>query len=279
MKLGHRAAIVLLAVLAAMGGVSLAIGEANPSNVVTGRAAFVASNEVTPGVFRKITAADLPKPFDTDSASTQSKIVPRPPGSLPTAPAGFHVGLFADGLNEPRVMRLAPNGDIFVVETQSGQVRVFRGMTADGKPKENAVFATGLHEPYGMIFYPAGKNPQWLYVANTDSVVRYAYKSGDLKTTGNAETVIAALPSSRPQDEVAWKAYDAAIAQGKAPPNHGHWDARSGILAGWQATFCRRRFCIESGRPGRSYDRGSPRRYSRIHAGRQVRQDLCVGNP
>jgi len=102
-------------------------------------------------------------------------------------------------------------------------VHVFRGMTADGKPKENAVFATGLHEPYGMIFYPAGKNPQWLYVANTDSVVRYAYKAGDMKARGKAETVSAALPSSRPQDEVAWKAYDAAIAQGKAPPNHGHW--------------------------------------------------------
>ena len=223
MELGHWASVVLFSVLATVGMVSLAIGEANPASVVTGRAAFVASNEVTPGVFRKITTADLPKPFDTDSASTQSKIVPRPAGSLPTAPAGFHVGLFADGLNEPRVMRLAPNGDIFLIETQTGQVRVFRGMTADGKPKENAVFATGLHEPYGMVFYPSGKNPQWLYVANTDSVVRYAYKAGDTKATGKAETVIALLPSSRPQDEVAWQAYDAAIAKGIAPPNHGHW--------------------------------------------------------
>ena len=222
MKLVHGTSAVFLSVLAALGAVSLAIGEANPANVVTGRAAFVASNEVKPGVFRKITAADLPKPFATDSASTKSTIVPRPPGSMPTAPAGFHVGLFADGLSVPRVMRLSPNGDIFVVETQAGQVHVFRGMSADGKPKENAVFATGLHEPYGMIFYPA-KNPQWLYVANTDSVVRYPYKAGDMKSTGKAETVIAALPSSRPRDTDAVRAYDEAVAQGKAPPDHGHW--------------------------------------------------------
>ena len=74
-----------------------------------------------------------------------------------------------------------------------------------------------------MIFYPAGPNPQWLYVANTDSVVRYAYKAGDLKATGKPETVIAALPSSRPRDEVAWRAYDAAVEAGKPVPDHGHW--------------------------------------------------------
>jgi glucose/arabinose dehydrogenase len=74
-----------------------------------------------------------------------------------------------------------------------------------------------------MVFYPPGPNPQWLYVANTDSVVRYAYKSGDLKAAGKAETVIASLPSSRPRDEVAWRAYDAAVEAGKPVPDHGHW--------------------------------------------------------
>jgi glucose/arabinose dehydrogenase len=60
-------------------------------------------------------------------------------------------------------------------------------------------------------------------VANTDSVVRYAYKPGDLKATGKPETVIASLPSSRPRDEVAWRAYDAAVEAGKPVPDHGHW--------------------------------------------------------
>lgn len=201
----------------------VALGAANPTNVLTGRAAFVTASGITPGTFRKITVADLPKPFMTESATLRSRIAPRPAGAMPQAPAGFHVGLFADGLSMPRVIRVAPNGDIFLAETQAGQVRVFRGMSADGKPRETAVFATGFHEPYGMVFYPAGKNPQWLYVANTDSVVRYAYKAGDLQATGKAETVIAALPSSRPRDEVAWRAYDAAIKAGKPVPDHGHW--------------------------------------------------------
>lgn len=209
--------------LLVLGALRLAQGDASPSSVLTGNAAFVSSIEVKPGIFRKVTVADLPKPFVTESVATRSKIVPRPTGALPQAPAGFHVALFADGLRMPRVMRMAPNGDIFVVETQAGQVRVFHGAGADGKPKENSVFATGIHEPYGMVFYPQGKNPQWLYVANTDSVVRYAYKAGDLKATGKAETVIAALPSSRPRDIIAVAAYDAAVAEGKAPPDHGHW--------------------------------------------------------
>ena len=121
------------------------------------------------------------------------------------------------------MIRVAPNGDIFVIETRAGQVRVFRGMGANGKPQQNSVFASGFHEPYGMVFYPNGKNPRWLYVANTDSVVRYAYSSGDLKAAGKAETVIADLPSSRPRDLDAVAAYDRAVAGGKTPPDHGHW--------------------------------------------------------
>jgi glucose/arabinose dehydrogenase len=209
--------VVLFALLLAAGSGT------NPTDVLTGKAAIVTSTGVKPGAFRKITTADLPKPFMTESATLRSRIVPRPAGTLPQAPAGFRVGLFADGLSMPRVIRVAPNGDIFVAETQAGQVRVFRGISVDGKPRENSVFATGFHEPYGMVFYPPGPNPQWLYVANTDSVVRYGYKAGDLKATGKPETVIASLPSSRPRDEVAWRAYDAAVAAGKPVPDHGHW--------------------------------------------------------
>jgi glucose/arabinose dehydrogenase len=218
-----KSVTALLAILTAVGAASLISGQSKPASVLYGKSAFVSSIEVRPGIFRKITAADLPQPFATESAATVSKIVPRPEGALPQAPAGFSVHLFADGLRVPRVMRVAPNGDVFVVETQAGQVRIYRGMKPDGTPRDTSVFATDLHEPYGMVFYPPGSNPQWLYVANTDSVVRYAYKAGDLKASGKAETIIATLPSSRPQDEIAWKAYDAAVSQGKAPPNHGHW--------------------------------------------------------
>jgi len=214
--------IARFALVLSAGVSAVLFGGTDPANILTGQSAFVTSSGVNPGTFRKITTADLPKPFMTESATLRSRIVSRPAGMLPQAPPGFRVNLFADGLLLPRVIRVAPNGDVFLAETQAGQIRVFRGIQPDGKPLESSVFATGFHEPYGMIFYPPG-NPQWLYIANTDSVVRYAYKGGDLKATGKPETVIALLPSSRPRDEVAWRAYDAAVAEGRPVPDHGHW--------------------------------------------------------
>jgi glucose/arabinose dehydrogenase len=55
-------------------------------------------------------------------------------------------------------------------------------------------FATGLAQPFGLAFYPAGPDPQFLYVANTDSVVRFPYRSGDLRARGKPERVTE-LPS------------------------------------------------------------------------------------
>jgi glucose/arabinose dehydrogenase len=218
-----RPLAVSLGLLLSVGVARLIPGEPDTAKVLTGRSAIVTSSGVNPGTLRKITFADLPKPFMTQSSTLRSQIAPRPAGALPQAPPGFRVSLFADGLRMPRVIRVAPNGDIFVAETQAGQVRVFRGITADGKARETQVFASGFHEQYGIVFYPPGKNPQWIYVANTDSVVRYAYKSGDMKASKKPETVIASLPSSRGRDEVAWRAYDAAVAAGKPVPDHGHW--------------------------------------------------------
>jgi glucose/arabinose dehydrogenase len=193
------------------------------NKVLSGQSAFVSSISVKPGLTRRVTVSDLPKPFATESVATKSRIVPRPEGVMPQAPPPFQVGLFATNLEVPRVIRVAPNGDVFVVESQAGRVRVFRGMSADGKPERSEVFATGFHEPYGLVFYPTGSNPQWVYVANTDSVVRYPYAKGDLTAKGKAETVIAELPSSRPRDEESWRAYDRAVARGQRPPDHGHW--------------------------------------------------------
>jgi len=121
-------------------------------------------------------------------------MVPRPADAWPQVPAGFKVDLYANGLNGPRQIRFAPNGDAFVAESRANQIRILRGRSADGKPQELAVFATGLKQPYGISFYPSGANPQWLYVGNTNSIVRFPYKSGDLKATGPAEVVVKELP-------------------------------------------------------------------------------------
>ena len=71
---------------------------------------------------------------------------------------------------------------------------MLRGRGADGKPEQMSVFATGLKQPYGIKFYPSGANPQWVYVGNTNSIVRFAYKNGDLKASGAAETVVKEVP-------------------------------------------------------------------------------------
>lgn len=148
-----------------------------------------------PGKTRKISAQDLPAPYRTDSANNGPQLVARPNDAWPKAPDGFTVQLYATGLDNPRLIRTAPNGDFFLAESSSGKIKVFRGLTPDGKPRETSVFAEGLSRPYGIAFYPPGVNPQWIYIGNEASVVRFPYKNGDLKASGPAQH-IADLPSS-----------------------------------------------------------------------------------
>jgi glucose/arabinose dehydrogenase/cytochrome c5 len=148
-----------------------------------------------PGKFRKISAQDLPAPYGTDSANNGPQLVARPDDAWPKGPDGFTVQLYATGLDNPRLIRTAPNGDIFLAESSSGKIKIFRGLTADGKPRETSVFVEGLNRPYGIAFYPPGNNPQWVYIGNTDAVVRVPYKNGDLNATGTAQH-IADLPHS-----------------------------------------------------------------------------------
>src|SRR3954454_4519815 len=125
-------------------GLSVFVFDSNArtgSEVLTGQSAFVSSISVKPGLIRRVTVSDLPGPFATESATTKSRIVPRPEGVMPQAPPSFQVGLFATNLEVPRVIRVAPNGDVFVVESQAGRIRVFRGMSADGKPENRVAFA------------------------------------------------------------------------------------------------------------------------------------------
>lgn len=147
-----------------------------------------------PGTTRKITVADLPAPFATASAGNGPQIVPRPASVWPQAPKGFKVELFATGFDEPRLLRTAPNGDVFLAESGSGKIVIFRGITPDGKPKTTSVFASGLTRPFGINFYPPGPNPQWVYIGDTNEVLRIPYKNGDLTATGPAQQ-LHALPA------------------------------------------------------------------------------------
>ena len=162
--------------------------------VRTGAAAFGDWRTDAPGVRRLITPADLPAPYATRSSANMSQRAARTEADVPNAPPGFTVDLFASGLDTPRVIRIAPNGDIFVAETGAGRVRVFRAVNDGAGPAQGEIFAEGLQRPYGIAFYPSGPDPKFVYVATPDSVVRLPYRSGEMKAGGPAEK-IASLPS------------------------------------------------------------------------------------
>ena len=162
-------------------------------DVRTGPAAYGDWRTDAPGVRRLITAADLPPPEATRSAANPAQRAPRTAAVLPLPPPGFAVDLFAQNLSEPRVIRVAPNGDVFVAESGAGRIRVFRA-GADG-PLTESVFAEGLERPFGIAFAPPGSEPGWIYVATPTAVFRYPYGSGDLKATGRPETVVRGLPA------------------------------------------------------------------------------------
>ncbi|MCW2573751.1 MAG: L-sorbosone dehydrogenase [Frankiales bacterium] len=142
-----------------------------------------------PGVRHHIELSDLPKPYATRSTNNHPKIVERPADAKLQVPAGFAVNLFASGLQNPRHLTTAPNGDIFVSESEAGLIRVLRDTDGDGQADQDHEFATGLNKPFGVAFFPPGREPQYLYVANTDSVVRFSYRTGDVKAGGEPQKI------------------------------------------------------------------------------------------
>jgi glucose/arabinose dehydrogenase len=110
----------------------------------------------------------------------------------PLVPSGFSVNQFASGFAGPRIIRAAPNGDNFVAESRAHRITVLR--SDGGEAAKKSVYTSGLNYPFGIAFYPPGRDPQWIYVAETGAVVRFPYRSGDLTPRGVAETVVPHLP-------------------------------------------------------------------------------------
>ena len=209
-----------------------------------GRDAFGSWQADKPGTVRLIRPQDLPAPGP--SLANVSRVVAKPAGAAPQVPPGFRIELFAEGLSGPRVIRVAPNGDIFVVETHAGRIRVLRAAGGAVKPTRSEVFATGLRAPFGIAFFPGGDSPQWVYVANTDSVVRFPYSAGDLKAAGPAETIVAKLPAGghRTRDVVftpddarmlvsVGSASNAGGGMGKPPGGLEAWVSQQPLGAAW----------------------------------------------
>src|ERR1700759_3772676 len=180
---------------------------------VTSQAAFADWNQQKPGVRRRITLADLPQPNPEEAVNNTPHVVPRPADSWPIAPTGFKVALYAGGdsapmqradnkermarssgtFTMPRLIRTAPNGDLFLADSGARTIFVLRGVDPDGKAAHIEKFATGLDHPFGIAFYPAD-NPKYVYVGNATTIQRIPYHSGDLHATAAPETIIPDIP-------------------------------------------------------------------------------------
>jgi len=208
-----------------------------------------------PGRRYEISAEDLPPPNATPLSRNFPFVVSQPENASPVVPDGFSVSVAARNLDGPRLMQVAPNGDIFVTEMRAGRVRVLR--MADGGPGNvtSEIFAEGLNRPYGLCFYPAGDDPQWLYVANTNSVVRFPYRRGDLKSAARPQVIVPAIIMSRGGHVTRTLAFSRegkrmfiGVGSGtnagedlslKTPSEAEAWDHEHGLGAGWDTELHR----------------------------------------
>lgn len=229
----------------------------------------------SPGVRHHITVAGLPDSYATSSAGNGPRVVPQPANAMPAVPAGFTVTKFASGLSNPRLMRTAPNGDLFIAETGRNRIRVLRAADGAEEPEVNQIFADGLSRPFGIAFYPPGDNPQWIYIANINSVVRFPYHNGDLKAADALEVILPKLSNTSgghtTRDVVFSKdgkrmfisvGSGSNVGEGmgtKTPEEIRAWEAENGLGAAWGAETHRAQVLVtdpEGHQPLRAYATG-----------------------
>jgi len=156
----------------------------------------------------------LPRPYSTKSITRFSKVVGWPKGRTPIGPAGFIVTRFADGLDNPRWIYQAPNGDIFVAEantilsglkklgarlhpkiktqhygTSANRITLFRDANHDGIPESRSVFLKGLNQPLGMLVLG-----NYFYVGSTDGLIQFPYTPGASNISSPGKKIVA-LPA------------------------------------------------------------------------------------
>lgn len=131
----------------------------------------------------------LPPPYHSESARNATRQVDWPEEETPKAPPGFQVSRYADGLQHPRRAYVAPNKDVFVVESDTrdsaNRITLLRDADQDGTPDERTVFLKDLKQPYGMLILDG-----FFYVANTGGLLRYPYEEGATKIEAEGEKIL-----------------------------------------------------------------------------------------
>ena len=155
----------------------------------------------------------LPEPFATEPVSNYSNVIGWKEGETPKAPEGFTVTKYADGFQNPRWMYVTPNGDVLVAESNSNysilkqigatiigaggsnnlkksadRITLLRDTDNDGFPEVRETFLTrehGLDQPFGMLIMDG-----WLYVANTNAILKFPYREGQTKINAVGQKVV-----------------------------------------------------------------------------------------
>lgn len=140
-----------------------------------------AADEQKLGAHFDIRPDSLPAPYATPSASNSPETIARPKGATPHVPAGFTASLFAEGLENPRWLAVAKNGDVFLAESEPDKVTLLRDANGDGKAEMRKTFAGDFDRPHGLAFHDNA-----LYVADVRAVWRIPYTDG--ATNGTSRT-------------------------------------------------------------------------------------------
>lgn len=143
------------------------------------------ANQGPDSVHTEVAPLTLPSPYATESVRNEGKAIGWEDGQTPKAPAGFKVEKFAAGLEHPRWIYQAPNGDVFVAESNTkksaDRITLFRG----GNPGAKTTFLEDLNQPFGMLVLD-----NYFYVANTDGLMRFSYQEGQTKMTVKGEKIL-----------------------------------------------------------------------------------------
>ena len=159
----------------------LRIGAAAAALILAANTAIAGAPGEMPGQHFEVKFADLPPPT-TDSPANSSEVIARPANATLHVPDGFSVTLFADGLEHPRWLAVAPNGDVFLAEPRANKITVLRDADGDGVAETRQTFADGFERPHGLAFQPGA-----LYVGDLNGVWRLAYADGALKAGGRIQ--------------------------------------------------------------------------------------------